>query len=74
MHKQLLYKPHGYAQIMFHLQSDAPVELVPCDVGVMLSVEHVPEVDLILEGSHVGRGRQWVDDSDGLRRESEVSV
>ena len=56
----------------FQLQNETAAELVPCDVSVMLTPDPAP-VDLILEGSHVGRGDQWVDTEDGIRRVFEVS-
>lgn len=52
-------------------QNEAAAELVACDVTSMLRGDASP-VDLVLEGSHVGRGDVWVDDSDGIKRVYEV--
>ncbi|XP_041374451.1 supervillin-like isoform X4 [Gigantopelta aegis] len=53
------------------LQKKEHAELKPYDVKKMLEPVKSP-VTLVLEGSHVGRGRNWKENLDGLVREFDV--
>ncbi|ELU02277.1 hypothetical protein CAPTEDRAFT_139004, partial [Capitella teleta] len=48
-------------------------DLVPVDAKIMVPLNPTP-VSLVLEASHVGRGRLWLEDMDGLHRMWEVST
>lgn len=43
------------------LKVDGSVEIRPCDIKEMIDWEP-PEPDLILEGTHLGRGKSYYDE------------
>ena len=49
------------------------LNLTPADVGPMLA-DDMTDANLVLEGQSVGRGSEWIDASDGIKRIFQVET